>query len=153
MGTVRMILIVKGRRLQAATIGFFEAIIYIVALGWVVNSLDEPFNILVYALGFAAGNYVGIYLEEKLALGHVCVQVIPSLKSQPIVEQLRKDGYGVTVIEAVGKNGPKNILKCIRRKKKFKKDVKVTGTSGSKSIYCYYGCQKNTRWLLQTSKG
>ncbi|WP_350342610.1 DUF2179 domain-containing protein [Proteinivorax tanatarense] len=121
MGTLRMLLIVKGRRLHAAAIGFFEVIIYIVALGWVVNSLDEPLNLFIYALGFAAGNYVGIFLEEKLALGYVCVQVIPSIKSQPIINLLREEGYGVTVIEAIGKNGPKNILNVYSARKNLNK--------------------------------
>lgn len=121
MATMRMLLIVKGRRFQAAAIGFFEVIIYIVALGRVVNSLDNPLNLLVYALGFAAGNYAGIYFEEKLALGYIAVQVIPSEHDYEIIDTLREDGYGVTVIEGSGRDGLKHILTVYAARKELAK--------------------------------
>jgi len=58
MATVRMLMIVRGKRLQAALIGFFEVIIYVVALGKVVSGLSDPGNLLAYALGFASANYI-----------------------------------------------------------------------------------------------
>lgn len=67
--TIRMLMIVRGKRIQAAVIGFFEVTIYILALGQVVQNIDNTYSILAYALGFSSGNYLGSYLEEKMAMG------------------------------------------------------------------------------------
>lgn len=76
LSTVRTLMVVQGRKFHAATIGFFEIIIYIAALGKVVSGLDDPGNLLAYALGFASGNYAGIFIEEKIALGNFTAQVV-----------------------------------------------------------------------------
>ena len=69
--TIRTLMVVQGRKLHAAIIGFFEVTVYITALGKVVDSLDNPMNLLVYGLGFACGNYVGIMVENRIALGNL----------------------------------------------------------------------------------
>jgi hypothetical protein len=76
LATFRMIMVIRGKRIIAACIGFVEATIYILAVGKVLSAMNNPLNILAYALGFATGNYVGIFLEEKMALGSIIVQVI-----------------------------------------------------------------------------
>ncbi|WP_026895483.1 DUF2179 domain-containing protein [Clostridiisalibacter paucivorans] len=119
MGTIRTIMVVQGRKTQAALIGFFEIIIYTMALATVVKQLDDIGNILFYALGFACGNYVGGYIEEKMALGDITAQII--LKSNEnvdnIIEDLRDNGFGVTVLEGQGKEGVRKILKITLKRK------------------------------------
>jgi len=68
LATIRTLMVVQGRKVQAAMIGFFEVGIYITVLGKVVSGLDNPFNLLAYCAGYAAGNYVGITIENKIAL-------------------------------------------------------------------------------------
>ena len=63
LGTVRMILTIRGERYIAAVIGFFEIMVYVVALGKVIGSLDEPVKLILYCLGFASGVIVGSWLE------------------------------------------------------------------------------------------
>jgi uncharacterized protein YebE (UPF0316 family) len=110
MSTIRLLLIVRGKRFQAAAIGFFEVVIYVLALNMVVKNLDNIFNLLAYSLGFAFGNYVGSYVEEKMALGHVTVQVIPKGKDANMASELRNRGYGVTVVTGTGREGPRQLL-------------------------------------------
>jgi len=111
LATIRMLMIVRGRRLEAAVIGFFEVSVYIWALGRVVSQLSNPVNLLVYALGFSTGNYVGSLLEERLAMGYVTLQVITRTESgQALTEGLRDRGFGVTTFLGEGKEGPKTIL-------------------------------------------
>ncbi len=142
MATMRMLLIVKGRRLQAALIGFFEVSVYIVALNRVVNSLDNPLNLLIYALGFAAGNYMGIFLEEKLALGYIAVQVIPSENQEDIIETLRDNGYGVTVVEGMGRNGVKLILTVYAARKELTKILNIVGELDPKAFTAIMDAKK-----------
>jgi uncharacterized protein YebE (UPF0316 family) len=125
MATTRMLLVFRGRRLQASLIGFFEVIIYIYALNMVVQHLDNVVNLFMYALGFAAGNYAGSYIEEKMALGHVTIQVIPKGENLTLVEKLREEGYGVTAIEGWGREGKRQILNILVRRRDLDKMMRV----------------------------
>ncbi|HHW03252.1 MAG TPA: DUF2179 domain-containing protein [Thermoanaerobacterales bacterium] len=108
LATIRTLMIVRGNRLQAAMIGFFEVIVYITALNRVVGGLNNPANLMAYALGFATGNYVGSFIEEKLAIGLITVQIIT--RNSAMVESIRQKGFGVTVLEGMGKEGSRQVL-------------------------------------------
>ena len=122
MATTRTLMVVQGRRLQAALIGFFEVGIYVTALGKVVSSLDNPMNLLAYCLGFAAGNFVGITIENKIALGDLSAQIIlKTSNNEELVNQLRQNGFGVTIIEAQGIEGPREVLNVALNRKDLTK--------------------------------
>lgn len=111
LSTVRMLLVVRGKRYPAALIGFVEASIYIAALGRVMRNVNDPFKVFAYGLGFASGTMLGSLIEERLALGHVALQVIPKDDSgDKLAETLRNAGYGVTVLEGQGMTGRKAVL-------------------------------------------
>ena len=111
MGTVRTIMVVQGLKVQAFFLGFVEMIFYVLALNSVVGSLDNPLNLLAYAFGFAAGNYVGITIENKIALGKISAQIIlKTTENEDLVGILRENGFGVTIIQGRGINGKKEIL-------------------------------------------
>ncbi len=116
LGTLRIILVSRGMKHIAPVLGFFEILIWLLAIGQVFQHLDNPINAIAYALGFALGNYVGIVLEHRLAMGKVVVRVVTAKVAAPLVEDLRKDGFSVTKVNAEGANGPVNILyTAIRR--------------------------------------
>lgn len=118
MSTFRTLMVVQGRRVQAAVIGFFEIIIYVVVLGKVVNGLSDPGNLLAYALGFACGNFVGITIEEKVALGNLFAQVVlKGNENEELIAALREEGFGVTVVEGYGKEGTRQILNIALNRK------------------------------------
>ena len=119
LATIRMIMVVKGKRIHAAVIGFFEVSIWILAVGSVLSNLDDPINVIMYASGFATGNYVGIMIEEKMALGSLVVQVISFKKAEELVAILRDEGYGVTVVEGYGRNGINHLLNVTIQRKQL----------------------------------
>jgi len=108
LSTLRTLMIMRSKRLYAAVIGFVEVIVYVIALNKVVSGLSNPINLLAYALGFATGNYVGITIEEKLAIGLIMVQIITN--NNNLSKDLRDRGFGVTTIEGQGKSGPRYVL-------------------------------------------
>lgn len=111
MATVRTLMVMQGRKFQAALLGFFEVGIYVVVLGKVVNSLENPYNLLSYCLGFAAGNYVGIMIENKIALGNLSAQIILKTANNDIlIDTLRSEKFGVTSYEGQGIEGPREML-------------------------------------------
>ena len=67
-GTVRLIMVTRGIRKWAVLIGFVEVTIWVVAISQVISNLNNVWNILGYSGGFAAGTFVGMYLENRLAL-------------------------------------------------------------------------------------
>lgn len=119
LATIRMIMVVKGKRIHAAVIGFVEVSIWILAVGTVLSNLDDPINVIMYASGFATGNYVGIMIEEKMALGSLVVQVISFKKAEELVTILRDEGYGVTVVEGYGRNGINHLLNVTIQRKQL----------------------------------
>lgn len=130
LATFRTLMVVQGRAVQAAVIGFFEIIIYVTALGTVVNNLDDPWKILSYALGFACGNYLGVVMENKIALGNLSVQVIlKTRENNELKERLRHTGFGVTGLMGHGLEGEREILNLVINRK----DLKVV----QKLIYDY----------------
>lgn len=118
MGTIRMLMVVQGLKLQASLLGFVEMVLYVFALNGVVGSLDNPFNLLAYAGGFAAGNYVGIMIENKIALGKISAQIIlKTPDNDDLVDILRDNGFGVTIVEGKGIKGKKEILTVVLNRK------------------------------------
>lgn len=103
MGTFRTIITVKGKPLYASIIGFVEVFIWFVIVKEALNT-DETsiFVAISYALGFATGTYIGGILSRKLISGNLSVQVITS--NLNMVDTLRNEGYGVTVMDVEGKD-------------------------------------------------
>jgi len=119
-------MVVQGRKFYSACIGFFEIIIYITALNQVVNNLDNIGNLIVYALGFACGNYIGIFIEEKVALGTLAVQIIHKEESsEKLVNELRDQGFGVTILTGQGREGSRDVINVVIKRKDLPKLKKL----------------------------
>lgn len=117
LATFRVLMLMRGERVRAAMTGFFEVSIYILALGRVVQHLDDPVKIIAYALGFSCGTIIGGWLEERLAVGYNLVQVIPKVNTGKLICLLRENNFGVTVLEGQGRSGPRHILNITTRRK------------------------------------
>lgn len=109
LGTIRTICIVRGLRLVAALLGFFEVLIWVVAISSVVNHLHNPLNMIAYAGGFATGNWVGVWLEGRLALGQQIVRLISYDPEGRLAESLRSAGFVVTELDGHGRDAPVKI--------------------------------------------
>lgn len=118
LDTIRVLFVVRGRKLLAWILGFFQSLIFVIAISKVITSGGRDFmSILGYAAGFATGNVVGMLIEERLAIGHILVTVISSTRGAAITEMLRKAGYAVTEMAGRGKNGAVTVLHCSVRRK------------------------------------
>lgn len=113
LNTIRMILTLKGHRYLAALISMFEIVMYVVALGLVLNRLNEIQNVIAYAVGFGLGVIVGMKIEEKLALGYITVSVITSDFEKDLPNLLRNRGFGVTNWVANGREGARLMMEIL----------------------------------------
>ena len=105
LGTVRTIFVVRGLSKLAATIGFFEVIIWVLAVSGTLKYLSNPFALIAYGGGFAAGTMIGIWLERVLALGLQAVRVINTNPELSLADRLHEAGYPVTEVEGRGLKG------------------------------------------------
>jgi len=117
LDTIRLLFVVRGKKGLAWALGFFQALIFVIAISSVLENLENPLNILAYAAGFATGNVVGMWIEEKLAIGYTQFTIISSTRGAAIAEQIRAAGFAVTELSARGRDGTVNVLQVnIRRK-------------------------------------
>lgn len=113
MSTVRIVLLGRGRRGPAAALGFFEALVWVIAISRVLSGLDDPARMVAFALGFAAGTYLGSVVEERLALGQSLVRIVAPTRTDQVAPMLRKRGYGATVVNGDGLSGEVRVTFCI----------------------------------------
>jgi uncharacterized protein YebE (UPF0316 family) len=119
LDTLRVLFVMRGKKGMAWMLGFFQATIFVLAIGSVLNNLDNPLNIIAYAAGFATGNVVGLLIESKLAIGHIHMSIISPRRGNAIAKNLRQEGFAVTEIPARGKDGMVTMLNCSVRRRKL----------------------------------
>jgi len=96
IGTLRIILVNRVYKILAPTLGFVEVFIWVVAISKIMENLDNWVNYIFYAAGFATGNFVGMYLEEKLAIGKVGVRIITKKGADKLIKNIGDEGFGIT---------------------------------------------------------
>lgn len=121
MGTFRVQMIVRRKKLIAGVLGFFEVLIFILIVSKIIQDIGNWLNIVAYCGGFAIGNIVGIYISEKIYKEIISVGIISRNKWQGIEEKLREEGFGVTRNVGYGKDGEVQILKVICERNYFPK--------------------------------
>lgn len=135
LGTVRMLLVVRGERPLASIVSFVEALLFLVALGKVVQDLTNIPNVLAYCAGFAVGTWAGMVVEGRLALGYMRVHIVSLQKARGIASSLRKEGYGVTEMTGRGREGRVGIIEVVVRRKDVPSITStVTGVDGEAFI-------------------
>jgi len=115
--TIRMLTVVRGMRTITWVLGVVQTVLFIVALGSVINDLDNPLNILSYSVGFATGNVIGMMIEKRLAFGFINMTIISSVRGKELAERLHVNGHAVTEIPARGKDGTVEILETSVQRK------------------------------------
>lgn len=124
LGTLRILLLARGVRL-AGLIGFFEALIWLLAIGQIVANLTNPACYVAYAGGFAAGTLAGMALEARLALGMQVVRAITRTDAKGMIDDLRGRGFGVTIVDAHGQQGLVNITYTVTSRRHVPAVVEV----------------------------
>ncbi len=125
LDTLRVLVVMRGRKGIAWILGFFQSAIFVLAISSVLKDLGNPLNVLGYAGGFATGIVVGMLIEERLAIGHVQLSIISSRLGSGIAERLREEGYAITEIPARGKDGVVSLLHCSVLRKNVDKVKKI----------------------------
>lgn len=125
ISTFRIVIVTKGERAKGSVIAFFEVVIWVFVAGIVlVDILEDPIKIIIYAAAFAIGNYSGSLLEERLALGTINMQAIVDRKNGVLLAQKIRDyGLAVTTVEGMGRDQKRTILYLHIPRKKVKTTI------------------------------
>jgi uncharacterized protein YebE (UPF0316 family) len=112
MDTLRVLFVIRGRKGLAWALGFCQSAIWVVAITSVLSHLGNLWTVIGYAAGFATGNVVGMFIEERLAIGHGHMRIISSRRGAAIAEAIRADGYAATELAGRGKDGTVHVITC-----------------------------------------
>jgi len=135
LGTLRIILLSKGNRLYAPILGFFEVLLLLIVMVNVVKTLDHPIFYIAYAGGFAMGNFVGMTLESKIALGLSLLSIVTARDAEELTDHLRLSGYTITDVPAQGNRGPVHVLFTVVRRKEIQNLIAVIRQYNPKAFY------------------
>ena len=121
LATTRMLLAVRNQKLLVPLIGFVEVMVWLYAAGTAIRFLDSPLHVIGYAGGFAAGNVVGLWVEEKLALGLATVRIISAHGGVELADALREKGFGVTEFSGQGREGPVEVVYTVAKRAQIRR--------------------------------
>lgn len=120
IGTIRLIFISRGLKYLAPVVGFFEILIWLLAIGQIMKNLSNPACYIAYAGGFAMGNFVGMWIVEKLSLGVILIRVVTKKDAAELVEYLKSADYGVTSVDGHGTAGQVKVVFTIVPRREVK---------------------------------
>lgn len=110
LGTLRIIFTSRGMRNLAPVLGFIETFIWIVAVSSIVKNAQNLAAFVGYAGGFATGTYVGLMIENKLAVGTVTFRAIIRRDTKELIKTLVEAGFGITTVDGQGSSGKVKII-------------------------------------------
>lgn len=125
IGTLRLIFVSKGYKFYAPLLGFFEVVIWLLAIGQIMQHLDNFMCYIAYGLGFATGNFLGIYLDEKLSLGTVLIRVVPRYDTSVLINHLREQNFGASAVDIEGMSGKLKMIFTIVKRKDINDVMKI----------------------------
>ncbi len=148
LGTLRIIFVSRGNKSMAPILGFFEVLIWILAMGQIMQHLDNIMCYIAYAAGFSLGSFIGIVLEEKLAIGVLIVRIIIVKDECRLKQRLIDAGFGVTSVDAHGASGQVELIYSIVKRKNIKNVVEIINMCDSKAFYSIEDARKVSQGIF-----
>lgn len=149
LGTIRIILISQGHRKLAPVLGFIEILIWLSAIGKALGNLQGIYSYLIYAAGFATGNYVGMLIESRLSIGFQSIRIITSQKVSALPMVLKDEGFDVSIVNGRGSNGEIYILYTVARKRQVKKIMDITNELEPHAVITVENIQSHRTGFVQ----
>lgn len=152
IGTVRLIFLSKGFKFYAPLLGFFEVIIWLLAVTQIIKHVDNVISYVAYGAGFAAGNYIGMIVEEKLSIGKVIIRIIPKYDTKVLLNYMKEQGFGVTKIDAEGSMGKVNVIFSVLNRKDLKQLIPAINEYNPHAFYSIEDVRTVKEGVFRTQK-
>src|SRR5581483_10953285 len=153
LGTLRIIFVSRGMKALAPALGFFEVSIWLFAIGQIMRNLTDPGCYLGFAAGFTLGNFLGVLIEKRLAIGSVVVQVITPRDAGGLVEALRAAHYGVTTLEGGGGAGPVRVVFTVIKRRELENVTALITAFDPKAFYAVNELQAAAAGIFPAPRG
>lgn len=151
-GTLRIIFVARGQKVIAPVLGFFEVFIWLLAISQVMQNLNDWTCFFAFALGFTLGNYLGILIEQRLAMGTVSVRIITHRDASDLVEQLRAANFGFTTLEGQGATGKVQIVLTVVKRKQLPELLELIETHHPGAFYAVDELQSASEGIFPAAK-
>lgn len=125
LGTLRIIFVSKGERYKAPIVGFFEVFIWVVIISQIFSHANNIIAYISYAGGYAAGNYVGILVENRIAFGYQLIRAYTQKNAAELIRTLNKKNIGATFIKGEGAISEVSIVEVVIDRKSLHKALNV----------------------------
>ncbi|MDR2385473.1 MAG: DUF5698 domain-containing protein [Tannerella sp.] len=135
LGTLRIIFVSKGERYKAPIVGFFEVFIWVVIISQIFTHANSLLHYVSYAAGYATGNYVGILVENKIALGYILFRVYAKNNAHELTKELTNNGFGLTFVRGAGAVSEVDIIETVVMRKSYQKVVDIIKKFDPKVFY------------------
>lgn len=135
LGTIRIMFVSKGFRGKATMLGFVEVLIWIIIVAQIFQNLDNWMNYIAFAGGFAAGNFIGMYIEEKMKMGVQIFRIIVGENSEVLAEKLKESNFRVTSIDGEGKYGPVKVIFTVSKRKRWQELADIVNEHAPNAFY------------------
>lgn len=152
LGTLRIIFVSKGERLKAPIIGFFEILIWVVIISQVFSRANDIVTYLSYAAGYAAGNYVGILIEKRIAFGVILCRVYTNKSGSKLLKLFTLNGFGATMTHGTGSVNEVDIIETILERKHLKRVSKIVLEFDKDAFYVIEDIRTRSRGVFPKSQ-
>jgi uncharacterized protein YebE (UPF0316 family) len=142
INTVRIIFMLNGRKFISTLLGFMESMIWILAISQIFQNLNSVTTYFAYAGGFASGIFVGMLIEEKLAIGSVVVRVITSMPANELIDHLKTSGFRYWSLDADSEEGRVNVLFTVVKREVLKETISIIKEHNPNAFYTVEGVKK-----------
>ncbi|MDH3426109.1 MAG: DUF5698 domain-containing protein [Acidimicrobiia bacterium] len=152
IGALRITYLVRGRRLLAGSLGFFESLTWVIAAGIVLSNLDQWYKVIAYAGGFGLGTALGGTLDRWIASGQVMVRVMAPVGSPQAAGLLREKGFGVTVLNAEGKEGEVRLTLVALRRKQLPEVIQLVRSVNDSAYVTVDAVEANSVGMMRAGR-
>ena len=152
LGTLRIIFVSKGERLKAPIIGFFEILIWVVIISQVFSRANDMVTYLSYAAGYAAGNYVGILIEKRIAFGVILCRVYTNKSGSKLLKLFTLNRFGATMTHGTGSVNEVDIVETILERKHLKRVSKIVLEFDKDAFYVIEDIRTRSRGVFPKSQ-
>ncbi|WP_158860765.1 DUF2179 domain-containing protein [Lunatibacter salilacus] len=135
INTLRIVFVMSGKKFIAPLMGFFESMIWLLAIGQIFQNIDNPLSYIAYSGGFAMGIYVGMTIEEKLALGRVLVRIITPEPMNELVDYMKEKEHRFTIVGAEGRYGRVQVMFTVLKRENLKAYIEKVKQVNDKAFY------------------
>ncbi len=153
LATLRNIFLSKSVKYIVPFLGFFEVLIWLLAISQIMKNMHNPVCFIAYASGYSMGIFVGIKIEERLALGLQIMRIITHKDSDKLLEELAVHNFGVTTMDAMGSKGPVKVILTVVKRKEIPLVREIIQRANPDSFYSVEDIRNVSKGVFRNGNG